>query len=473
MGKRTEVEGWIVLKIKPPFAAIRPLLAALALSVGGCKPSIDATIAPPPLAPEVYSSDRDMPRVGWSAEAHPIPGAPGQPTPTGSLTLSAAIKRALDYNPSLKAAFVEIEARHGEEAQAAVKPNPELLATVENFGGTKDRSGFKSAEETLEISQLIELGDKRLARLTLAHQEAAVAGWDYEAARTLVITNAAQAFVAVLASQKRIDVLRKAVTVAEKTQSGVAARVEAGKVSPIELDRVKVGTARAMATVKAEQAKLASAKLKLASLWGVNVTDFSTAQGRLASKTVVPTAARLKTYLDNNPTVARWTDEIGKRTAQLSLEHSKAVPDIKIGAGVRRYEDTDATAFVANVSVPLKIFDRNTGNIQAAERRIAKAEFEADAARGEVSATLFDALGTLSVAATQARSLERDVIPAAERAFQATQIGYAEGKLDLLNVLDTQRSLFEARLDLVAAQAEYERAKVQIEALIGRSLASI
>ena len=146
--------------MKPPFAAIKPLFAVLALGVGGCKPSIDAAIATPPLAPEVYGSDRDMPRMGWSAEAHPIPGTQGQPAPTGQLTLSAAIKRALDYNPSLKAAFVEIEARHGEEAQAAVKPNPELLATVENFGGTKDRSGFKSAEETLEISQLIELGDK-------------------------------------------------------------------------------------------------------------------------------------------------------------------------------------------------------------------------------------------------------------------------------------------------------------------------
>lgn len=459
-----------MLKHKMKFAFALLILASL---VGGCKPVIDSAISPPVLAPEAYRSDRDMPRTGWIAEAHPIPGAPGIPGKAGTLTLSAAVTRALNYNPSLKAAFVEIEARHGEEAQAAVKPNPELLATVENFGGTKDRAGFKSAEETLEISQLIELGDKRLARLTLAHQEAAVAGWDYEAARTQVVTNAAQAFVMVLASQKRIEVLRKAVTVAEKTTSGVSARVDAGKVSPIELDRVKVGTARAVASEKAEQAKLEAAKLKLASLWGVNGNDFTLAQGRLASKTTVPTATRLKSFLDNNPSVARWSDEIGKRTAQLNLERSKAVPDIKVGAGVRRYDDTDASAFVASVSMPLQIFDRNTGNIQAAERRIVKAEYDASAARGEVASTLFEALGALSVAATQVRSLERDVIPAAERAFDATQIGYAEGKLDLLNVLDTQKSVFEARLDLVNAQADYERAKVQIEALIGRPLDKI
>lgn len=460
------------------FSTTVLMVFVLGAGLSACKPALDASIAvppnlSPPLAPEVYRSDRDMPRTGWVADAHPIPGAPGQPSKAGSLTLSAAVTRALNYNPSLKAAFVEIEARHGEEAQAAVKPNPELLLSVENFGGTRDRAGFQSAEETLEISQLVELGDKRLARLTLAHQEAAVAGWDFEAARTQVVTNAAQAFVMVLASQKRIEVLRKAVAIAEKTQSGVSARIEAGKVSPIELDRVKVGTARAAAAVKTEQAKLEAAKLKLASFWGVSANDFTTAQGRLASKTTVPTASRLKSFLEGNPSIARWSDEIGKRTAQLNLERSKAVPDVKVGAGVRRENDTNATSFVASVSMPLQIFDRNTGSIQAAERRIAKAEFDATAARGDVSATLFEALGLLSVAAAQVRSLEREVVPAAERAFAATEIGYAEGKLDLLNVLDTQKSVFEARLDLVNAQADYENAKVQIEALIGRSLDKI
>lgn len=454
------------------------VLLPLLLVAAGCKPSTDSALLrpagePPLLAPEAYGADRDMPRTGWFAEEHPIPGSTGRPVRAEALRLGAAVRRALDYNPLLKSAFVEIEARHGEEAQAAVKPNPEVSVIVEDFGGTKDRSGFNSAQETLEITQLIELGDKRLARLTLAHQDAAVAGWDYEAARTIVVTNAAQAFVSVLASQRRIDVLRKGLSVAERTQGGVAARVEAGKVSPIELDRVKVGTARAAAAVKAEQAKLDTAKARLASLWGASVTDFSGAQGRLAARIVVPTASNLKSYLVSNPSVARWSDEIGKRSAQLNLERAKAVPDIKVGAGVRRYDDTDASAFVASVSMPLQIFDRNTGNIQAAERRIAKSEFDAEAARNELSSTLFEALGALTVAATQVRSLERDVVPAAERAFDAVQLGYAEGKVDLLNVLDTQKGVFEARLDLVNAQAEYERAKVQIEALIGRSLANI
>ena len=447
--------------------------ALVSLGLGGCKPGAESGLPSPTLAPEAYDTDRDMPRRGWVAGAHPIPGSRGTPTQVGALSLSSAIQRALDYNPSLKAAFIEIEARHGEEAQSAVKPNPELLATIENFGGTKDRAGFKSAEETLEISQSIELGDKRLARLTLAHQEAAVAAWDYEAARTQIITNAAQSFVAVLAAQRRIDVLRSAVTVAEKTQSSVRARVDAGKVSPIELDRTKLATARAVSAVKSEQAKLEAARQKLSGFWGVETVDFKSVQGRLATSTTVPTASRLKAYLENDPSVARWSDELGKRSAQLNLERSKSVPDLKVGGGVRRYEDTDATAFVASVSMPLQVFDRNTGNIAAAERRIAKAEFEAGAARSEASSVLFEALGQLSVAATQVRSLEREVVPAAVRAFDATQIGYAEGKFDILNVLDTQRSVFDARLDLVNAQAEYEKAKVQIEALIGRSLTGI
>ena len=79
----------------------------------------------------------------------------------------------------------------------------------------------------------------------------------------------------------------------------------------------------------------------------------------------------------------------------------------------------------------------------------------------------------LSVAASQMRSLEREVLPAAESAYEKTQKGYEEARFDLLNVFDAQRTLFEVRLDLVNSKADYEKAKSQVEALIGRPLSDL
>ena len=79
-------------------------------------------------------------------------------------------------------------------------------------------------------------------------------------------------------------------------------------------------------------------------------------------------------------------------------------------------------------------------------------------------------LDEAALQASQARALQNEILPAAESAFEKTQLSYDEGKFDLLNVLDTQRTLFEVRLDLVNARAEYHKAKVQVEALIGHQL---
>ncbi|MCB1505244.1 MAG: TolC family protein [Hyphomicrobiaceae bacterium] len=423
--------------------------------------------------PDELSSDRELPRREWITEIHPVPGRYGRPSYEASLTLREAIGRALDFNPAVKAAFLEIEARHGEEAQAGVKPNPELLMEIENFAGSKDKSSFGAAETTFSLTQTIELGDKRLRRLQAAHLDASLAGWDYETIRVQVATATARAYVDVVTAQERIKVLRDFVAIAEKTQASVDARVKGGKASPIELDRIIVASARAKALSKAEQARLEAAKRRLAVFWGAEKPDFGTAIGRLGGSKNVPALARLKSVIENNPALARWSDEVGRRIAQLDVEVGKSVPDFRVGAGVRHFAENDSVAAVASVSIPLQFFDTNKGNIVAAEQRIAKAEFDRETARAELVGALVEALGELDVAATQLRVFETEVLPPAQSAFDRTKVGYDEGKFDILNVLDAQRSVFEARLEILNARADYEKAKVRIEAIIGRDLGGL
>lgn len=120
--------------------------------------------------------------------------------------------------------------------------------------------------------------------------------------------------------------------------------------------------------------------------------------------------------------------------------------------------------------MPLQVFDRNGGAIATAQRRLVKAEHEAGAARTQLIGSLVEALGALKVAATLVQALEQEVLPAAQTAFDRVQIGYNEGRFDILNLLEAQRSVFETRLELVSAQADYAKARVLVEALIGRNL---
>lgn len=454
-------------------SGVTALLLAV-LAAGGCGPSYDGLSINAPLPPENYATDRDLPRREWQPAIQRIPGSAAETHPKiGTLSLKEAVGRVVHHSPALKAAFLEVQAKRGEELQASVKPNPDLRIEIEDFLGSGERSGFETSQQTASVVQLFEFGDKRVKRLRAASLDTAVSGWDLETTRVQTILLAVQAYVDVQAAQERIAVLQNAVNLSEKTEQAVKKRIDVGNTSPIELDRSKVNTARARAAVKNEQARFEASRLRLSALWGATRIDFDRAAGKLGDGVHVPSSERVLAYIDNNPLIARWSEEIGRRSAVLDVEMAKSVRDFSIGAGVRHYGDTDDAAMVVSVSTPLKLFDTNAGAITAAEQRVTKAEHERDAARVDLTGSVAEAMSRLSVAAAQVRSLEREVLPAAESAYEKTQKGYEEARFDLLNVLDAQRVLFEVRLDLVNAKADFEKAKVQVEALVGRPLSDI
>jgi len=82
-----------------------------------------------------------------------------------ALTLPQTLQRALAANPRLTEADREVAMAAGRRLQAGAIPNPEISFELDNAFGTGDLRGLTSAESTLQLSQLIELGGKREARV--------------------------------------------------------------------------------------------------------------------------------------------------------------------------------------------------------------------------------------------------------------------------------------------------------------------
>jgi cobalt-zinc-cadmium efflux system outer membrane protein len=86
---------------------------------------------------------------------------------------------------------------------------------------------------------------------------------------------------------------------------------------------------------------------------------------------------------------------------------------------------------------------------------------------------LVKAYQALLSAYTEATELDKNVLQGAESVFEASKTGYSRGKLDYLNVLDAQRTLFEAKARYIDAIASYHTAKADVERLIGCSIDSV
>jgi outer membrane protein, heavy metal efflux system len=402
----------------------------------------------------------------------PSSGAISTEEPRGVLSLREVLRLTLLSNPELSALTLELRAAEARLLQAGLLPNPALSAELENVGGTGPATrGVRASETTLQLSQLIELGGKRAKRMRLAGLERELTRWDYEVKRLEVLTEAKKAFVDVLVTAERLAFTAELLRLAEHVQRAVSARVRAGKVSPIEETRTRVTVSTARFQAQQARHAHAAAKQRLAASWGSTTPPlFEGVSGALDTTAPVPSLEALATRVQRYPDMARWASEMDARRAQVDVARSKAMPDLTVSGGVRYLNEIKESAFVLGFSLPLPLFDRNQGGIEEAHARLTKAERERRAAEVRVSTALSEAYQSLVSAAEEVTTLQKDVLPAAEEAFQATQEGYRLGKFGLLDVLDVQRTLFETRGRSLEALATYHKTVADLERLSGEEL---
>jgi cobalt-zinc-cadmium efflux system outer membrane protein len=389
------------------------------------------------------------------------------------LTMAAAMALALRNNPSLSGFAVEIRARDAAALQAGLLPNPELGVEVENFVGKDALQGLDGAETTIAFSQLVELGGKRENRRKVATLDKTLAEWDYQTKKLDVLATTAKAFVEVLIAQEQVALNDELLKLAEQTTTAVSEKVDAGKVSPVEKSRAQIELATARTEANKAVRELEAARRRLAGFWGGERADFGRAVGQLGEIAALPDEESLKTFLGNNPDLARWTVEIERSEAALSLTRSETVPDLTLSAGVRNFQETDDNALVVGVSMPIPFFNRNQGGVSEAKARIDKAQSEQQTTRIALLTGLSDTWQSLSAVYAEAVGLRDQILPSARATYESTELGYREGKLDFLQMLDAQRTLFTVKRQYLLSLGAYHLAGTDMERLVGVPLRDI
>jgi cobalt-zinc-cadmium efflux system outer membrane protein len=398
-------------------------------------------------------------------EKTPPAGSPGEPS--GELTLERIQSLAISRSPEIAAAESELRAREGGLLQAGARPNPELAGTSENHGGDTAKSG--GVQSTLQIEQRLELGGDRAARAGVAAAARDLARWDLESRRLDVAGRATRAYFDVLSAQRRMQLADDTVRLAEEVRSTVAARVEAGKVSPIEETRADVSLAAERIERDRAAAELEAARSRLAATWGSASARFDRVLGDLDAVPAIPTLDTVLTSLERNPDVARWTAEIAEREALLRVEQARAVPDVTVGGGYRHFELGTGAALVT-ATIPLPLFDRNRGAQIEARERIARAQHERRALAIRIRQLVEETHASLARAEREVRALREQVLPGAESVYAAVTEGYRLGKFGYMEVLDARRTLAGVRAQLALAQADLHRNYADLQRLTAPAL---
>ncbi len=378
----------------------------------------------------------------------------------GPLTLSQAVQLALESNPTLAAARLEVEAAAAQVLQGSLRPNPELTLQA-------DDASRVSRTSMLEIGVPIETAGKRDARIRSADLGKQVAQSDLEGRSQRLRAAVVAAFFDVLAAQEQSALAADSVRLAQRATDIAAKRVVAGKVSPVEETRARVAEAGVRVTQTQVDSELRNARRRLSSLWGNPSPKFSNAEGEVERLVDLPSAELIEQRLARSPLLQRAQRELERRTSQVSLEQSRAVPDFMINLGVKRSIETPGDQALVGVKIPLPVANRNQGNILEALRREDKAREELLATRVALASDVQQALEHVRARRQEAELLRRDVLPGARSAYDAATIGFENGKFSFLEVLDAQRTLFAVKSQYLTALANFHRAQAELESLLG------
>jgi len=387
-------------------------------------------------------------------------GAPRASESAAPLTLNAALELALGANPDLSAAGRELEALDATITQAQARPNPELSALIED-------TRRETRTTTLQLNQPIELGGKRGARIEAAERGRDAASLELDAKRAEIRAAVTAAFFDVLIAQERLRLAQASVELAQRATGAASRRVIAGKVSPVEETRARV----AEAAVRVEQAQAASevttARRRLAATWGNSSPHFERAEGDPEALPPLPAMADLNARLATAPNLLRARIEVDRRQSLAEVERSRSVPDMIVSLGGKRIEELDLNQAILGVAIPIPIFDRNQGNLLEALRRTDKAHDELSATEIRLSNELALAYERLNLARQEVASLQRDILPGAQSAYDAATKGFELGKFNFLEVLDAQRTSFQAKSQYLRALAEAHRSAAEIDRILG------
>lgn len=387
-----------------------------------------------------------------------------------NLTLKQAIVKSLNFSPELSALSLEKRAREARTLQSSLLPNPKLNVYTEDVAGSGSFEGFKQSETTIQLGQLIELGSKRSARVKANRLSEKMVDWDYETKRLELLTKVSKDFLDLLKAQHKVSLTQKLLAVAKQAYNIVAEKVKAGKTASIDKVKAKIALSSIKIELSGAKLELNNARLRLASFWGNTQPKFTKAVGDFFFVSAIPTSEKLLEKLSKNPNLARWSTELKRRQAALNREEANGIPNIQINGGYRHLETTNDQTLRFGITVPIQLFNRNQGAIAEAKNRLEKTREEKRAMQLNTTQTFFKAYNALVFSHSQVSSIKSEILPEAQKAFEATQEGYKFGKFGLREVLESQKTWFEAQKQFIEALGNYHKANIDVEGLTGTIL---
>lgn len=386
--------------------------------------------------------------LGWQSSSAQTPTAPSMP-----LTLQQAVALALRKNPTLLAAQRNLESTRAEEITAGLRQNPVFTLSGSDVTLPANNPASPYAYSG-DVSRLFERGQKRRWRLDSARATTQVTESQYRDLERQTVLAVKSAFTNMLLAHAALNLADNNLTSYRKTVDLTHIRLEAGAISQTDFDRIDLQLASFESDYENAQVNLIQNSDQLQQLLGMENPNRNFA---IVGTLDPPQLTLSLPDLEQKALAARPDYRAAQQTIQVAdanvkLADSNGTTDPTLDAGYTRSGIYNSAGFY--VSIPLRIFDRNQGEKQAARFTAQADRFSEIAARSLVLSDVDQAWGAYQAAQTLAQRYNTHYLQEAGTILNNLEFGYRHGSYTLLDYLDALHDDRQTKLDALNANAQ-------------------
>lgn len=381
--------------------------------------------------------------------------AQAQSAASPPLSLSAALARAREANPTILAARQARIAGAANVRLAGERPNPDVSFEAEK----------ETPHQAVAVSLPIELGGKRARRIDLANAGLGVI--DADIARTVadVEDQVRRAYFALAGANAQRRLADDLLGLSSRAREAAAARVAAGDVPRLEGVQTDLALADAQNEVARADGDVAAACIELNTLLGAPINDPIAVDDGLGASAIPELNDVLAKARASNVDLVALERRITEQTARRDLTRSLETPDLTVGSSLTYDAQPEFSyGWRASAGVTVPLFTRHRAATAVEDGELRRLLAERDATLITLTGAVSAAFARLSSTRDQWTRFEQQILPRALEVETMAQDAYRSGQTGvtaLLQVLESTRDVrsrgLRAALDVQMALAELER----------------
>ncbi len=385
-----------------------------------------------------------------------------------SYSLQEIIDLTLTHNPTIELGKGLIDQKAGEEQTARAYPNP-TLGLQGGRGQILDPTGGTLFERYISLSQPLEWPGMRAARQQAAEAGVKSAQANFEVTQVNVRARVKRTFYALLLAQTEADLASRLLNTVTDFEGAVKRRVESGEAPPFEGVKVNVELLQAQKQVGQAKGKVRIMKAVLGQLTAGNLGDTFAIEGDFEDeKRSVDEPRLIESAVQQHPEIRKFEQLIDAAHAQYDQERQARVPNVTISGGYQR--DAGREGFVGGLSLPLPLWDQRQGDMAKALGLRRQAEANLQQAKNSLKRGIVEQVQISQTASNQINTFEQGLLQQAKEAVRIARTSFKFGEASLLDVLDAQRTLWQAFQGYAHARFDLAIALTELERLVGKAL---